>query len=111
VSCIYGIGSFETCSRMGVKLEVGGEIARDRLIRALVELKYRRNDAAFQRGTFRVRGETIDVFPVQNEDRAWRISRFVDEIDEISEFDPLTGEKTGDLETISIYANSHYVTP
>ncbi|GAN98369.1 excinuclease ABC subunit B [Komagataeibacter xylinus NBRC 13693] len=111
VSCIYGIGSVETYSRMVVKLEVGGEIDRDRLIRGLVELQYRRNDAAFQRGTFRVRGETIDVFPVQNEDRAWRISLFGDEIDEITEFDPLTGEKTGDLESISIYANSHYVTP
>ncbi|MCG0995214.1 MAG: excinuclease ABC subunit UvrB [Acetobacter indonesiensis] len=111
VSCIYGIGSVETYSRMVVKLELGGEIDRDRLVRGLVELQYRRNDAAFARGTFRVRGETIDVFPVQNEDRAWRISLFGDEIDGIIEFDPLTGEKTADLQEVTIYANSHYVTP
>lgn len=111
VSCIYGIGSVETYSKMVVKLETGGSIDRDRLIKALVELQYRRNDAAFQRGTFRVRGEQIDVFPVQNEDRAWRISLFGDEIDQITEFDPLTGDKTADLAEISLYANSHYVTP
>ncbi|MCH4023725.1 MAG: excinuclease ABC subunit UvrB [Acetobacter sp.] len=111
VSCIYGIGSVETYSRMVVRLEAGGETDREKLIRALVELQYRRNDMAFGRGTFRVRGETVDVFPVQNEDRAWRISLFGDEIDSIIEFDPLTGEKTGDLQEISIYANSHYVTP
>lgn len=107
VSCIYGIGSVETYSRMVVRLEVGGEIDRDRLVKALVDLQYRRNDAAFQRGTFRVRGESVDVFPVQNEDRAWRISLFGDEIDAITEFDPLTGDKTGDLQEVSIYANSH----
>ncbi|GBQ29896.1 excinuclease ABC subunit UvrB [Gluconacetobacter azotocaptans] len=111
VSCIYGIGSVETYSRMVVRLEAGGEIDRDKLVKALVELQYRRNDAAFQRGTFRVRGESVDVFPVQNEDRAWRISLFGDEIDAIIEFDPLTGDKTGDLQEVSIYANSHYVTP
>ena len=111
VSCIYGIGSVETYSRMVVRLEAGGSIDRDRLIKALVELQYRRNDAAFERGTFRVRGEQVDIFPVQNEDRAWRVSLFGDEIDEITEFDPLTGSKTADLAEISIYANSHYVTP
>lgn len=111
VSCIYGIGSVETYSRMVVKVELGGELDRDRLVRGLVELQYRRNDAAFTRGTFRVRGETIDIFPVQNEDRAWRISLFGDEIDGIIEFDPLTGEKTADLQEVTIYANSHYVTP
>ncbi len=111
VSCIYGIGSVETYSRMVVKMQVGGAIARDTLVKALVEQQYRRNDAAFARGTFRVRGETIDVFPVQNEDRAWRISLFGDEIEAIVEFDPLTGEKTADLEEVNIYANSHYVTP
>ncbi|AQS89262.1 excinuclease ABC subunit B [Neoasaia chiangmaiensis NBRC 101099] len=111
VSCIYGIGSVETYSRMVVRLEAGGTIDRDRLIKALVELQYRRNDAAFERGTFRVRGEQIDIFPVQNEDRAWRVSLFGDEIDEITEFDPLTGSKTADLSEISVYANSHYVTP
>ncbi|GBQ27301.1 excinuclease ABC subunit B [Acetobacter estunensis NRIC 0472] len=111
VSCIYGIGSVETYSRMVVRLEVGGEIDRDRLIKALVELQYRRNDAAFARGAFRVRGESIDIFPSQNEDRAWRVSLFGDEIDQIIEFDPLTGEKTADLAEVSLYANSHYVTP
>ncbi|WP_428392429.1 excinuclease ABC subunit UvrB [Lichenicoccus sp.] len=111
VSCIYGIGSVETYSRMVVRLEKGGRIDRDTMIRALVEQQYRRNDAAFQRGAFRVRGETIDVFPVQNEDRAWRVSLFGDEIEAISEFDPLTGEKTADLDEVNIYANSHYVTP
>ncbi|MFC0511230.1 MULTISPECIES: excinuclease ABC subunit UvrB [Asaia] len=111
VSCIYGIGSVETYSRMVVRLEAGGSIDRDRLIKALVELQYRRNDAAFERGTFRVRGEQIDIFPVQNEDRAWRVSLFGDEIEAIIEFDPLTGNKTAELSEISVYANSHYVTP
>ena len=111
VSCIYGIGSVETYSKMVVKLEVGGKIDRDVLARALVDLQYRRNDTAFQRGAFRLRGETIDVFPSQYEDRAWRVSLFGDEIEGIAEFDPLTGERTAALEAISIYANSHYVTP
>jgi excinuclease ABC subunit B len=111
VSCIYGIGSVETYARMVVKLALGGEIDRDKLVRSLVELQYRRNDAAFTRGTFRVRGETVDIFPVQNEDRAWRVSLFGDEVDGIIEFDPLTGEKTADLQEVTIYANSHYVTP
>ena len=111
VSCIYGIGSVETYSRMVVKLEVGGSIERDKLARALAELQYRRNDAAFQRGTFRLRGETVDLFPSHYEDRAWRISLFGDEIEAISEFDPLTGEVTASLPEVHIYANSHYVTP
>jgi len=111
VSCIYGIGSVETYAKMVVKLQVGGRIDRDALARALVELQYRRNDTAFQRGTFRLRGETTDVFPSHYEDRAWRISLFGDEIDAISEFDPLTGEVTAKLSEITIYANSHYVTP
>ena len=111
VSCIYGIGSVETYSRMVVKLEVGGRIDRDTLARALVEQQYRRNDAAFQRGTFRLRGETVDVFPSHYEDRAWRVSLFGDEIESISEFDPLTGEITAKLDDVHIYANSHYVTP
>ncbi|GBR06194.1 excinuclease ABC subunit UvrB [Acetobacter oeni] len=111
VSCIYGIGSVETYSRMVVRLETGGEIDRDKLIKGLVELQYRRNDAAFARGAFRVRGESIDIFPSQNEDRAWRVTLFGDEIDQIIEFDPLTGEKTADLQEVSLYANSHYVTP
>jgi excinuclease ABC subunit B len=111
VSCIYGIGSVETYSRMVVKLEVGGKIDRDTLAKALVELQYRRNDAAFQRGTFRLRGENVDVHPAQFEDRAWRIILFGDEIERLEEFDPLTGERTGSLSEIAIYANSHYVTP
>ncbi len=111
VSCIYGIGSVETYSRMVVKLEVGGKIERDTLARALAELQYRRNDAAFQRGTFRLRGETVDIYPSHYEDRAWRVSLFGDEIEAISEFDPLTGDKTAELGDIHVYANSHYVTP
>jgi excinuclease ABC subunit B len=111
VSCIYGIGSVETYSRMVVKLEQGGSIPREQLTKALVELQYRRNDAAFQRGTFRVRGENVDIFPSHYEDRAWRVTLFGDEIDSIEEFDPLTGERTSKLGEISIYANSHYVTP
>jgi excinuclease ABC subunit B len=111
VSCIYGIGSVETYSRMVVKLQVGGQIDRDTLARALSEQQYRRNDVAFQRGTFRLRGETVDIFPSHYEDRAWRVSLFGDEIESISEFDPLTGEVTGKLEEVNVYANSHYVTP
>jgi excinuclease ABC subunit B len=111
VSCIYGIGSVETYSNMVVKLEQGGRIARDALLKGLVEQQYRRNDAAFQRGTFRVRGETIDIWPAHLEDRAWRIALFGDEVDGLREFDPLTGEITGQFERVSIYANSHYVTP
>jgi excinuclease ABC subunit B len=111
VSCIYGIGSVETYSRMVVKLEVGGHIERDALARALVELQYRRNDTAFQRGAFRLRGDSVDLFPSHQEDRAWRISLFGDEIESIAEFDPLTGEKTAELGAVTIYANSHYVTP
>ncbi len=111
VSCIYGIGSVETYSRMVVKLEAGGRIGRDQLARALVELQYRRNDAAFQRGTFRLRGETVDIWPSHLEDRAWRVSLFGDEVETIAEFDPLTGEVAGRMETATVYANSHYVTP
>ena len=111
VSCIYGIGSVESYARMVVKLEVGGRIDRDKLAKALVELQYRRNDAAFQRGTFRLRGEIVDIFPSHYEDRAWRVSLFGDEIESIQEFDPLTGDKTTSLDTITVYANSHYITP
>lgn len=111
VSCIYGIGSPELYSQMVVKIEVGAEVSRDLLIKRLVEQQYRRNDLAFQRGTFRVRGETIDIFPVQNADRAWRVHLFGDEVEEIDEFDPLTGVKTGSLPSITVYANSHFVTP
>ena len=111
VSCIYGIGSVETYSRMVVKLETGGRIDRDTLARALVDLQYRRNDIAFQRGAFRLRGEVVDIFPAHYEDRAWRVSLFGDEIESIHEFDPLTGEKAAELPEITVYANSHYVTP
>jgi len=111
VSCIYGIGSVETYGRMVVKLEAGGRIDRDTLARALVELQYRRNDVAFSRGTFRLRGETIDVFPSHLDDRAWRITLFGDEVESLREFDPLTGELTGTMDHVHIYANSHYVTP
>jgi excinuclease ABC subunit B len=111
VSCIYGIGSVETYSKMVVRLETGGQIDRDTLAKALVDLQYRRNDIAFARGSFRLRGEVVDIFPSQYEDRAWRVTLFGDEIEKISEFDPLTGEQIAVLESISIYANSHYVTP
>ncbi len=111
VSCIYGIGSVETYSKMVVRLQTGGQIDRDTLAKALVDLQYRRNDIAFARGSFRLRGEVVDIFPSQYEDQAWRITLFGDEIEKIAEFDPLTGEQTAVLDNISIYANSHYVTP
>ncbi len=111
VSCIYGIGSLETYSQMIVPLRVGGTVDRARLLRSLVELQYRRNEIAFTRGDFRVRGDSIEIFPAHYEDRAWRLSLFGDEIEGIAEFDPLTGEKTASLEEITVYANSHYVTP
>ncbi|QUS54966.1 excinuclease ABC subunit UvrB [Pseudovibrio brasiliensis] len=111
VSCIYGIGSVETYTAMTFKLEVGEKIEQRQLLADLVALHYKRNDAAFQRGTFRVRGDTIEVFPAHYEDRAWRISLWGDEIESITEFDPLTGKKSGELQLVKIYANSHYVTP
>src|SRR5690348_9790324 len=111
VSCIYGIGSVETYSDMTLTLTTGDTINRARLLARLVELQYRRNDANFLRGAFRVRGDTIELFPVHYEDRAWRISLFGDEIEAIHEFDPLTGEKAAQLDEVKIYPNSHYVTP
>jgi excinuclease ABC subunit B len=111
VSCIYGIGSVETYSTMTVSLNVGATISRTRLLQQLVELQYRRNDANFVRGAFRVRGDTVEVFPAHYEDRAWRLSLFGDEIEQIHEIDPLTGEKTASLQSIKLYPNSHYVTP
>ena len=111
VSCIYGIGSVETYSEMTLSLQTGGEIERQKLLRRLTELQYRRNDLNFVRGTFRVRGDNIEVFPAHLEDRAWRISLFGDEIEQIWEFDPLTGEKITSLDKIIVFANSHYVTP
>jgi excinuclease ABC subunit B len=111
VSCIYGIGSVEAYSQMTESLAVGGRINRTKLLAKLVELQYRRNDHNFVRGAFRVRGDTIELFPAHYEDRAWRISLFGDEIEAIHEFDPLTGEKTSALQSVKVYANSHYVTP
>ncbi len=111
VSCIYGIGSVETYAGMTVSVKVGDRIERNQLLRDLVALQYRRNDAAFARGTFRVRGDVVELHPVHLEDRAWRISFFGDEIEAITEFDPLTGHKTGELDRFKAYPNSHYVTP
>ncbi len=111
VSCIYGIGSVETYSEMTIRLKAREDIERGALLRRLVELQYRRNDQSFTRGTFRVRGDLIEIFPAHYEDRGWRLSLFGDEIESIHEFDPLTGEKTGDMGQVIIYPNSHYVTP
>ncbi|MBK18738.1 MAG: excinuclease ABC subunit B [Rhodospirillaceae bacterium] len=111
VSCIYGIGSVETYSEMTIRLKVGDMAERSGLLRRFVELQYRRNDQNFTRGAFRVRGDLVEIFPAHYEDRGWRLSLFGDEIESIHEFDPLTGEKTGELEQITIYPNSHYVTP
>jgi len=111
VSCIYGIGSVETYSDMTMVAKAGQRIDQRALIQRLVELQYRRNDNAFQRGAFRVRGDTVEVHPSHLEDRAWRFSMFGDEIEGIVEFDPLTGAKSQDLKEIKLYANSHYVTP
>jgi excinuclease ABC subunit B len=111
VSCIYGIGAVETYSRMTTTVKAGTELDARKLMKQLVELQYKRNDTSFQRGSFRVRGDTIEVFPAHYEDRAWRISMFGDEVEAIHEFDPLTGEKMSELESVRIYANSHYVTP
>ena len=111
VSCIYGIGSVETYTAMTFSIKLGEEIERKKLLADLVALQYRRNDNAFARGCFRARGDVIEIFPAHYEDRAWRISMFGDEIEAITEFDPLTGQKTGELEQVTLYANSHYVTP
>ena len=111
VSCIYGIGSVETYTAMTFAVKLGERLSRDQLLADLVALHYRRNEAAFVRGNFRVRGDTVEVFPAHYEDRAWRISLFGDEVESIAEFDPLTGQKTDELALVKIYANSHYVTP
>ncbi len=111
VSCIYGIGSPELYARMTLSLRQGQRVERQRLLRALVELQYRRNELEFSRGSFRAKGDTIELFPAHLEDKAWRFSMFGDEIEAIFEFDPLTGEKTGRLEQVRVYPNSHYVTP
>ncbi len=111
VSCIYGIGSVETYSQMIIKLTQGQTLNIDDLKRQLVQLQYQRNDISFHRGTFRVQGDILEIFPCHYEDRSWRLSFFGDELEQIIEVDPLTGEKIASLETIKVYANSHYVTP
>ena len=111
VSCIYGIGSVETYSQMTLNLDVGQRIDRQNLLRRFVELQYKRNDVGFGRGTFRVRGDVVELWPAHLEDRAWRIGLFGDEVEEIVEFDPLTGHRTDVLERTKVYPNSHYVTP
>jgi excinuclease ABC subunit B len=111
VSCIYGIGSVETYTAMTFELKPGDEVDPREIMRRLVDLQYTRNDAAFIRGTFRVRGDNLEVFPAHYDDRAWRISFFGDEVEAITEFDPLTGKAMAELKSVKFYANSHYVTP
>jgi excinuclease ABC subunit B len=111
VSCIYGIGSVETYSAMTFTLKQGGKIDQRQLLADLVALQYKRSGGDFFRGSFRVRGDTVDIFPAHYEDRAWRVHLFGDEIEKIEEMDPLTGQKTDELDFVKIYANSHYVTP
>ncbi|KFI27486.1 excinuclease ABC subunit UvrB [Paenirhodobacter enshiensis] len=111
VSCIYGIGSVETYSAMTQDLTVGQLYEQRKFLAELVAQQYKRLDAAFQRGSFRVKGDTVDLWPAHLEDRAWRFSFFGEELESIIEFDPLTGQKTDTFEQIRIYANSHYVTP
>ncbi len=111
VSCIYGIGSVETYSRMTIELNIGMKISRQKLLRKFTELQYKRNDISFNRGSFRVRGDIIEIFPAHFENIAWRIVFFDDEIEEIFEVESLTGQKNIKLKKIKIYANSHYVTP
>jgi len=111
VSCIYGIGGANTYSEMTVPLKVGQMLDKQQLMQNLILLQYKRNDLAFARGTFRSRGDVLDIFPSHFADRAWRLSFFGDEIESISEMDVLTGEKFAKLEEIRVFANSHYVTP
>ncbi|SKB85006.1 excinuclease ABC subunit UvrB [Sphingopyxis flava] len=111
VSCLYGIGSVETYSAMIFDLKKGQVVDSREIIRKLVALQYKRNDQAFARGNFRVRGDSLEIFPSHYEDMAWRVSFFGDEIEEITEFDPLTGKRIASLNHVRVYANSHYVTP
>jgi len=111
VSCIYGLGSVESYSKMTLGIKKNHEHNREQIIKTLVNLQYKRNDQNFHRGTFRVRGDNLEIFPSHLEDRAWRISLFGNKIENIAEFDPLTGSKTNDLNLVKLYANSHYITP
>jgi excinuclease ABC subunit B len=111
VSCLYGIGSVETYSAMIFDLKKGQTVDQREIVRKLVALQYKRNDAAFQRGNFRVKGDTLEIFPSHYEDTAWRVSFFGDDIEDITEFDPLTGKKVASLNYVRVFANSHYVTP
>ncbi|MBT2133104.1 excinuclease ABC subunit UvrB [Croceibacterium sp. LX-88] len=111
VSCLYGIGSLETYSAMTFDLKKGQSVDQREIIRKLVALQYKRNDTAFARGNFRVRGDSLEIFPSHYEDTAWRVSFFGDDIEEISEFDPLTGQKGASLDAVAVFANSHHVTP
>ena len=111
VSCIYGLGSVESYSKMTLGIKKNQEHNREQIIKTLVDLQYKRNDQNFHRGTFRVRGDNLEIFPSHLEDRAWRLSLFGNKIEDIVEFDPLTGSKTNDLNLIKLYANSHYITP
>ena len=107
VSCIYGIGAVETYGNMTIILKSGMEIDLQKLMRRLVELQYRRNDTAFQRGSFRVRGDSLEIFPAHLEDRAWRLSFFGEELESIQEFDPLTGQSTSSLEQVRVLSLIH----
>lgn len=111
VSCIYGMGAAETYLQMAIQFKQGMLYDQRQLLRDLVALQYKRNDIAFTRGAFRVRGDVIEIFPSHFEDRAWRLSFFGDELEKITLFDPLTGEKIEELTSVKLYANSHYVTP
>ncbi len=111
VSCIYGLGSVEAYSKMTLTLQKNYNYNREQIIKSLVALQYKRNDQNFYRGTFRARGEYLEIFPSHLEDRAWRLSLFGDKLEQIEEFDPLTGDKVRDLSLVKVYANSHYITP
>jgi len=111
VSCIYGLGSVEAYSKMTLTLQKNYEYNREKLIKSLVALQYKRNDQNFYRGTFRARGEYLEIFPSHLEDRAWRLCLFGDKLEQIEEFDPLTGDKVRELSLVKVYANSHYITP
>ena len=111
VSCIYGLGSVEAYSKMTLTLQKNYDYNREQVIKSLVALQYKRNDQNFYRGTFRARGEYLEIFPSHLEDRAWRLSLFGDKLEKIEEFDPLTGDQVRELNLIKIYANSHYITP